>query len=120
VVAALVVAGIAVASSRSASCASPSFEALMMAAGDLADHARAMFDESVTVVLDALAVAAVVALVLAAIFGRMLARPIQHVAWRRSGSRPAISRPASPRGSGRGPGPAAAYNTMADRPRSRR
>jgi signal transduction histidine kinase len=57
------------------------FESLMMAAGDSADHARAMFDESVTVVLlVAAAVAAVVALLLAIAFARRLARPIERLA----------------------------------------
>jgi two-component system sensor histidine kinase BaeS len=94
-----------------------SFEALMMAAGDSADHAREMFDASVTVVFGvALAVAAIVALVLAAAFARMLARPIQHVAG-------AAERVAAGDLTARVPeeGPtevkalAAAYNTMADR-----
>jgi signal transduction histidine kinase len=78
VVAAIAVAVVAVGVLR---VGAESFEALMMAAGDSADHAREMFDHSVTVVFGvALAVAAFVALVLAAVFARMLARPIQHVA----------------------------------------
>ncbi|HEX5590209.1 MAG TPA: ATP-binding protein [Candidatus Limnocylindrales bacterium] len=94
-----------------------SFAALMMAAGDSADHAREMFDASVTVVFGvALAIAAVVALVLAAVFARMLARPIQRVAG-------AAERIAAGDLTARVPedGPtevralAAAYNTMADR-----
>jgi len=57
------------------------FESLMMAAGDSADHARAMFDESVTaVLLVAAAVAAVVAMLLAIAFARRLARPIERLA----------------------------------------
>lgn len=57
------------------------FAALMVAAGDSAEHARAMFDTSVTVVFGiALGIAALVALALAAVFARMVARPIQHVA----------------------------------------
>ncbi len=57
------------------------FESLMMAAGDSADHARGMFDESVTVVfLVAAAVAGVVALLLAVVFARRLARPIERLA----------------------------------------
>ncbi len=57
------------------------FESLMMAAGDSADHARAMFDESVTVVfVVAAAVAAGVAVVLAVVFARRLARPIERLA----------------------------------------
>ncbi|MBI2777733.1 MAG: HAMP domain-containing protein [Chloroflexi bacterium] len=58
-----------------------SFEALMMAAGESAERARAMFDESVTLVFGlALGIAALVALVLAAVFARMLARPLQRLA----------------------------------------
>jgi signal transduction histidine kinase len=94
-----------------------SFAALMVAAGDSADHAHRMFDTSVTVVFGvALAVAAVVGLILAAFFARMLARPIQHVA-------EAAERIAAGDLTARVPeeGPAevrslaAAYNTMADR-----
>ena len=58
-----------------------SFEALMLAAGASADHAREMFDSSVTVVLlIAAAVAAVVAVVLAAVLARRLTRPIERMA----------------------------------------
>jgi signal transduction histidine kinase len=118
-VAALEVAGIAVAvvAVGVLRVGGESFEALMMAAGDSAEHARAMFDESVTVVFGiALAVATVVALVLAAIFGRMLARPIQHVA----GAAERISAgDLTTRVPEEGPSEvralAAAYNTMADR-----
>lgn len=94
-----------------------SFAALMVAAGDSAEHAHQMFDASVTVVFGlALAVAAIVALILAAVFARMLARPIQHVA-------EAAERIAAGDLTVRVPeeGPAevralaAAYNTMADR-----
>ena len=94
-----------------------SFAALMVAAGDSADHAHEMFDASVTVVFGvALAVAALVAVILASVFARMLARPIQHVA-------EAAERIASGDLTARVPeeGPsevrslAAAYNTMADR-----
>jgi signal transduction histidine kinase len=57
------------------------FEALMMAAGDSADHARDMFDASVTVVfLVALVVAAAVAVIVAMVLARRLARPIERVA----------------------------------------
>ena len=57
------------------------FEALMMAAGASAAHARDMFDQSVTVVLAvAAAVAVVVAVVLAAVLARRLARPIERLA----------------------------------------
>jgi len=94
-----------------------SFAALMVAAGESADHAHRMFDTSVTVVFGvALVVAAIVALVLAAVFARMLARPIQHVA-------EAAERIAAGDLTARVPeeGPsevrslATAYNTMADR-----
>ena len=94
-----------------------SFAALMVAAGDTADHAREMFDTSVTVVFGiALAIAALVAIVLAAFFARMLARPIQRVAQ-------AAERVAAGDLTTRVPedGPtevralATAYNTMADR-----
>jgi two-component system sensor histidine kinase BaeS len=53
------------------------FETLMMAAGASADHARDMFDQSVTIVF---AVAALVALGLAAALARRLGRPIEHMA----------------------------------------
>ena len=117
--AALVVAGIAVAvvAVGVLRVGGESFEALMMAAGDSAEHAREMFDESVTLVFGiALAVAAVVALVLAAIFGQMLARPIQDVA----GAAGRISAgDLTARVPEEGPAEvralAAAYNTMADR-----
>jgi len=57
------------------------FEALMIEAGDTADHARGMYDDSVTaVLLVAAAVAAVVAIVLAVVFARRLARPIERLA----------------------------------------
>ncbi len=57
------------------------FASLMMAAGDSAEHARAMFDESVTgVVWLAAAVAGVVAVVLAALLARRLAGPIERLA----------------------------------------
>ena len=53
----------------------------MMAAGDSADHAREMFDQSVTVVFGLAAlVAAVVALVLAMALARRLARPLERIA----------------------------------------
>jgi signal transduction histidine kinase len=118
-IAALVVAGIAVAvvAVGVLRVGGETFQALMLAAGQSADHARAMFDESVTVVFGiALVVAAVVALALAAIFGRMLARPIQRIA-------AAAERIAAGDLTARVPegGPsevgslAAAYNTMADR-----
>ncbi len=56
------------------------FRTLMVEAGDSADHAQAMYDESVTtVVLAAVLVAAVVSIVLAVVMARMLARPIAEV-----------------------------------------
>ena len=57
------------------------FEALMMAAGDSAGHAREMFDQSVTVVFAVAAlVAGLVAIVLAMALARRLARPLEQVA----------------------------------------
>src|SRR4029079_12682291 len=56
------------------------FRQLMVDAGDSADHAQAMYDESVTtVVLAAVVVAAVASIVLAIILARMLARPLAEV-----------------------------------------
>src|SRR3712207_4888466 len=53
------------------------FEALMLEAGDTADHAQAMYDASVTrVVLGATAGAIVAAVALALVLGRMLAQPL--------------------------------------------
>jgi signal transduction histidine kinase len=117
--AALVVAGIALAvvAIGVLRVGGEAFAALMVAAGDSAEHARAMFDSSVALVFGiALGVAAIVALVLATVFARMLARPIQHVAG-------AAKRIAAGDLTARVPeeGPtevralAAAYNTMADR-----
>jgi two-component system, OmpR family, sensor histidine kinase BaeS len=57
------------------------FEALMMAAGDSAEHAREMFDASVTAVfLVAVLVAAIAAMLVAAMLARRVARPIERVA----------------------------------------
>ena len=57
------------------------FASLMVAAGDTADHARAMFDESVSaVVVLAAVVAGIVAVGLAVLFARRLARPIETLA----------------------------------------
>jgi signal transduction histidine kinase len=57
------------------------FAALMIEAGDTADHARAMYDDSVTAVLVvAAAVAALVAIVLAVVLARRIARPIEQLA----------------------------------------
>ncbi len=56
------------------------FRALMVEAGASADHAQAMYDESVTrVVIGAVAVAAIASIVLAVILARMLARPLAEV-----------------------------------------
>jgi signal transduction histidine kinase len=58
-----------------------SFEALMMAAGDSAEHAREMFDASVTAVfVVAAGVAALAAAGLAVVLARRLARPIERLA----------------------------------------
>ncbi len=118
-VAALIVAGVAVAvvAIGVLRVGAESFAALMVAAGDTAEHAREMFDASVSVVFGiALASAALVALVLSVVFGRMLARPIKDVA-------SAAGRIAAGDLTARVPegGPAevralgVAYNTMADR-----
>jgi signal transduction histidine kinase len=57
------------------------FAALMMAAGDSADHAHEMFDESVAVVFVVAAlVAAVLGTVVAMLLARRLARPVERVA----------------------------------------
>jgi signal transduction histidine kinase len=56
------------------------FTALMVEAGDSADHARAMYDDSVTtVVIAAVVVALLASVVLALVLGRMLARPLDAV-----------------------------------------
>jgi signal transduction histidine kinase len=56
------------------------FRALMVEAGVSADHAQAMYDQSVTtVVIAAVVVAAVASIVLAVILARMLARPLEEV-----------------------------------------
>jgi len=56
------------------------FRALMVEAGDSADHAQAMYDESVTtVVIAAVIVAAIASVLLAVILARMLARPLAEV-----------------------------------------
>jgi signal transduction histidine kinase len=56
------------------------FRALMVEAGDSADHAQAMYDESVTtVVLAAATVAAIASVALAIVLARMLARPLAEV-----------------------------------------
>ena len=56
------------------------FTALMMEAGDSADHAREVYDASVTAVVIVASVLAVIASVcLAIVLGRMLARPLSDV-----------------------------------------
>jgi signal transduction histidine kinase len=56
------------------------FTALMVEAGDSADHAQAMYDESVTtVVIAAVVVALIASVILAFVLGRMLARPLEAV-----------------------------------------
>ena len=56
------------------------FTSLMMEEGDSAEHARAMYDDSVTAVVIAASVLAVVASVgLAVILSRMLARPLAEI-----------------------------------------
>ena len=56
------------------------FTGLMVEAGDSADHARAMYDQSVTTVVAAAAVvAALASVVLAVLLARMLARPLAQV-----------------------------------------
>ena len=56
------------------------FRQLMVEAGDLADHAQEMYDQSVmTVIVAAAIVAAIASIVLAFILARMLARPLAEV-----------------------------------------
>ena len=56
------------------------FRELMVEAGDSAEHAQAMYDQSVTtVVLAAVLVAAAASIVLAVVLARMLARPLAEV-----------------------------------------
>lgn len=77
-VAALVLAIVAVGVLRVGATA---FEAVMMAAGESAEHAHAMFDESVTgIFLVAAAVAVVTAVGLATLLARRLALPIERLA----------------------------------------
>ncbi len=58
-----------------------SFAALMMAAGESADHAHDMFDESVALVFGLAAViAAVLAVLVAMLLARRLARPVERIA----------------------------------------
>jgi signal transduction histidine kinase len=56
------------------------FTALMVEAGDSAEHAHAMYDQSVTIVVLVAAIVAVVAsLLLAIVLSRMLARPLAEI-----------------------------------------
>src|SRR5690242_6466445 len=56
------------------------FRALMVDAGDSAEHAQAMYDQSVTtVVIAAVVIAAVASIGLAVVLARMLARPLEEV-----------------------------------------
>jgi two-component system sensor histidine kinase BaeS len=56
------------------------FTDLMMKAGDSAEHARAMYDQSVTtVVIAAILIAGLASVGLAVVMGRMLARPLREV-----------------------------------------
>jgi signal transduction histidine kinase len=83
VVAALVVVGLAIAilAIGVMRIGAESFAALMVAAGDSAEHAREMFEASVTgVVIVAVVVAALGALVLGSILARRIARPIERLA----------------------------------------
>ncbi|MEO8461928.1 MAG: ATP-binding protein [Chloroflexota bacterium] len=118
-VASLVVAGIGVAvvAIGVLRVGAESFAALMVAAGETADHAHEMFDTSVTLVFGlALGIAALVAIALAVVLARMLARPIQRVA--RAAGRVAAG-DLTARVPEEGPREvralAAAYNTMAER-----
>jgi signal transduction histidine kinase len=93
------------------------FAEVMMAAGDTAADAHAMFDRSVTTVLAAAgAMAVIAAIALAALFARRLARPIEQLAGAADrvaagdlGTRVPESGPPELRSL------AVAYNTMADR-----
>lgn len=61
--------------------AAGSFAALMMAAGESADHAHAMFDETVALVfLGAAGLASALAAVVAMVVARRLARPVERIA----------------------------------------
>jgi signal transduction histidine kinase len=82
-VATLVVAGLALAivTLGVLRVGADAFASLMVAAGDTADHAQAMFDQSVGIVVAlAASVAAVVAVLIALVAARRLARPIERLA----------------------------------------
>jgi signal transduction histidine kinase len=93
------------------------FAALMMAAGDSADHAHAMFDESVAIVFGVAALAAaLIAVVVAMVIAHRLARPVERVA---EAARRLADGELGVRVPEEGPAElrelAAAYNAMADR-----
>ena len=93
------------------------FAALMMAAGDSADHAHEMFDASVAIVFGVAAlVAALLALAVAMLLARRLARPLERVA---DAARRLADGELGVRVPEEGPAElrdlAAAYNAMADR-----
>ena len=93
------------------------FAALMMAAGDSADHAHAMFDESVALVFGVAALAAaLIAVVVAMVIAHRLARPLERVA---DAARRLADGELGVRVPEEGPAElrelAAAYNAMADR-----
>jgi len=112
VAAALVVVGIGV-----LQVGASSFAALMMAAGDSADHAHAMFDQSVALVFGLAAVlAALLSLAIAMLLARRLARPVERIA---DAARRLADGDLDVRVPEEGPQElrdlAAAYNAMADR-----
>ena len=93
------------------------FAALMMAAGDSADHAHEMFDASVAIVFGVAAlVAALLAVAVAMLLARRLARPLERVA---DAARRLADGELGVRVPEEGPAElrdlAAAYNAMADR-----
>jgi two-component system, OmpR family, sensor histidine kinase BaeS len=97
--------------------AASSFAALMMAAGETADDAHAMFDESVALVFGlAAALAAVLAVAVAMLLAHRLARPVERVA---EAARRLADGDLAVRVPEEGPAElrelAAAYNAMADR-----
>jgi two-component system, OmpR family, sensor histidine kinase BaeS len=82
-IASLVVAGVtlAILAAGVMQVGGDTFAGLMVQAGQSADHARRMFDESIAVVFAVAAVvAAIVALALAALLARRIARPIERLA----------------------------------------
>jgi signal transduction histidine kinase len=82
-VAALVVAAVALAvvAVGVLQVGAASFAALMVAAGDSADHAHEMFDSSVALVFGlAAAIAATLAIIVAILLARRLAKPVERIA----------------------------------------